>query len=118
MLPQFHRTFVAKNACGLLIQYALEAPPSGLGLRRVQWHCHAANIASRKLADKLLFTYEGTKRFERLVEPGKPDNGYDCAKAPNVTGKSLANSRDSMLLAHYCDEWDMKRELLQKIMDS
>ena len=40
-LKKYHRTHVTTNSVGLLLQYCLDPPPHGLGLRRVQWQANA-----------------------------------------------------------------------------
>jgi RimJ/RimL family protein N-acetyltransferase len=70
IFPSFQRTHVASNAIGLLLQYTLDPPSSGgLGLRRVEWKCHAGNEASRKVALRMGFELEGVLRWERAF-PG------------------------------------------------
>jgi hypothetical protein len=64
ILKSAQRTHVTTNACGLLLQHALD-PPSrgGLGLRRVQWTCDAANMSSQRTAARLGFKREGLLRW-------------------------------------------------------
>jgi hypothetical protein len=64
ILKSAQRTHVTTNACGLLLQHALD-PPSrgGLGLRRVQWTCDAGNMPSQRTAARLGFRREGILRW-------------------------------------------------------
>ena len=117
ILPAFHRTFVASNATGLLLQYVMDPPPNGLGLRRCVWQTHAANEGSRRLATRMGFILEDVQRFQRTLPLGKLGNGFDVSKLPEATGTSLGVSRDSAVFAHYCDEWQEKREEVQRTMD-
>lgn len=96
----------------------MDASPAGLGLRRCVWQAHAANEASRSLALKMLFTYEGTQRFERLMPDHKEGNGYDTSNMPDIFGRKLTQSRDTAVFGHYCDEWAEKRPMLMNIIDS
>ena len=118
ILPAFQRTFVTSNAVGLLLLYALDLPPAGLGLRRCQWQSHAANEPSRRVAARMRFTFEGVQRFQRVVPMNKVGNGFDTSHLPNVGGRKLGPSRDSAVFAHYCDEWPEKREKVLAVMDT
>ena len=117
MLPAFQRTFVASNATGLLLQYVMDGPPHGLGLRRCQWQTHTSNEPSRRLALRMGFTFEGVQRFQRALPSNRLGNGFDVAELPEATGAKLGPSRDSAIFAHYRDEWKEKRKEVQKVMD-
>ena len=118
VLPLFQRTFVASNAIGLLLLYTLDGPPSGLGLRRVQWQSHAANDRSIRAAERIGFTLEGIQRFQRILPSNKRGNGFDVSTLPGLNGRKLGPSRDSAVLAMYCDEWPEKRKDVMKRMGS
>jgi RimJ/RimL family protein N-acetyltransferase len=100
---------VTSNAVGLLLAYTLDAPPNGLGLRRSQWQTHAGNEPSRRLAERMGFTFEGVQRFHRVIPPNKKGNGCDLSCLPEAAGVKLGPSRDTAFFAHYCDEWRQKR---------
>ena len=89
----------------------------GLGLRRCVWQAHSANEASRNLALKTLFTYEGTQRFERLMPDHKQGNGYDTSNMTDVFGRKTSHSRDTAVFGHYCDEWAEKRPRLINLIE-
>ena len=55
-------------AVGLVAEYAFA--PEGLGLQRMLWYAHVGNWASRRLAWRLGFTFEGTVRAH-LVQRGQ-----------------------------------------------
>lgn len=64
IFPAFQRTHVATNDMGLLLLYTLDPPyAGGLGLRRVEWQCHAGNVASRRAALRMGFGFEGITRW-------------------------------------------------------
>ena len=117
ILPPFQRTHVASSAVGLLIAYSLDLPPDGLGLRRCQWQAHACNEPSRRLAQRMGFTFEGVQRFQRVIPLHKSGNGFDVSQLPEATGVKLGNARDTAIFAHYCDEWEEKRNLVLKMME-
>ena len=95
----------------------LDHPPAGLGLRRCQWQAHGANIASKRVAERLGFTYEGLQRFQRVLPTDKVGNGYDVSLTSDVLGTNLGPSRDSFVFAHYCDEWQEKRKEVLAVME-
>lgn len=126
ILPPFHRTHVTSNACGLLLNLALNSPSEGgLGLRRVQWQTSSANSASIATAKKLGFTYEGTLRWDRVYQggkmKGKADNGKSL-RLRNGGGEGHLNEddvgRDTVVLSMCWDDWyhDDKREFVRKRM--
>ena len=56
--PRLQRTPAATEAMYLMMAHAFE----GLGYRRYEWKCDALNAPSRRAAERLGFTYEGTFR--------------------------------------------------------
>lgn len=122
-LPAFQRTHVTTNAVGLLLHYCLEMPTAdgiqqkygpGLGLRRVQWQCHAENTPSRRHAERIGMKLEGVIRWQRVLEAGKvghevpEDRKRLCAKV----------GRHSYMLAMCWDDWEVEggREHVQALM--
>lgn len=97
--------------------YALDAPPDGLGLRRCQWHAHARNLPSRRVAERMGFTFEGVLRFQRVVPSHKKGSGFDVSSLPEATGLKLGQARDTAVFAHYCDEWAEKRKDVLRVME-
>jgi RimJ/RimL family protein N-acetyltransferase len=97
--------------------YTLDAPPGGLGLRRCQWQTHARNQPSRRLAERMGFTFEGVLRFQRAIPPHKKGNGFDVSSLPEATGSKLGQARDTAIYAHYCDEWAEKRMDVLRAME-
>ncbi len=63
--PSLQRTTAATEAMYLMMRHAFD-----LGYRRYEWKCDARNAASRRAADRLGFTYEGTHR-QALVYKGR-----------------------------------------------
>jgi RimJ/RimL family protein N-acetyltransferase len=108
---------VASNAVGLLLGYVLDAPPNGLGLRRCQWQTHASNEPSRRVAERMGFTFEGVQRFQRVIPSHKKGNGFDLSGLPEATGAKLGQARDTAIFAHYCDEWVQKRKDVMRMME-
>ena len=56
--PSLQRSRAATEAIFLLAKHALDT----LGYRRFEWKCHAGNERSRRAAERLGFSYEGTFR--------------------------------------------------------
>jgi RimJ/RimL family protein N-acetyltransferase len=118
VLPAFQRTHVASNAVGILLKYCLEpesASPPGLGLRRVEWRCHAKNAPSARLAERMGFIREGLLRFnivlpEELAKDGEKPSEKD--RWPEKYG------RHTLVLAVCWDDWEGGvRELVQGQID-
>jgi RimJ/RimL family protein N-acetyltransferase len=109
IFPLFQRTHVASNAIGLLLQYTLDPPSSGgLGLRRVEWKCHAGNEASRKAALRMGFELEGVLRWERAFPGGTVGLAVDALEKRNgSSGESLG--RHTAVFSIVWDEWEEKR---------
>lgn len=108
IFPSFQRTHVASNAIGLLLCYILD-PPSlgGLGLRRVEWKCHTANEASKRVALRMGFTLEGVLRWDRAFHGpfGVPVDALE--KRNGTTGE--ARGRHTAVYSIVWDEWEEKR---------
>jgi RimJ/RimL family protein N-acetyltransferase len=108
---------VTSNAVGLLLIYTLDAPPDGLGLRRCQWQAHAGNQPSRRVAERMGFTFEGVLRFQRVIPSHKKGNGFDVSSLSESTGSKLGQARDTAIYAHCCDEWPEKRKDVLRMME-
>lgn len=63
--PSLRQTAAATEAMYLLIGYVF-----GLGYRRCEWKCDSLNRPSRRAAERLGFTYEGTFR-QHMVYKGR-----------------------------------------------
>ena len=115
-IPKFQRTHVTTHGTGLLLQHTLDAPPKGLGLRRVQWQANSLNTRSIKTAQRLGFTLEGIIRWQRVLDPECTGNNVDVGHLPEVNGKKLGPGRHSAMLAFCWDDWIEKKEQLLKLM--
>ncbi|KAJ6111156.1 acyl-CoA N-acyltransferase [Penicillium sp. IBT 16267x] len=102
----FQRTHVTTNAIGLLLQYTLDPPSAGgLGLRRVEWKCHAENAASRRVALRMGFEFEGIARWHRTFAIGSPAEALE--KRNGTQGKLPGRHTASFSIVW--EEWDVKR---------
>ena len=63
--PSLQRTPAATEAMYLMMRHVFD-----LGYRRYEWKCDALNAASRRAAERLGFTYEGTFR-QHMVYKGR-----------------------------------------------
>ena len=70
--PRMQRTRAATEAMFLLMRLAMD----DLGYRRLVWKCHALNAPSRRAAERLGFTYEGTLRAHTVVKGRGRDTAY------------------------------------------
>ncbi len=67
--PRLQRTRAATEAMVMLLRLAADE----LGYRRLVWKCNALNAPSRRAADRLGFTYEGTLRAHMVVKGHERD---------------------------------------------
>ncbi len=70
--PRMQRTRAATEAMFLLMRLAMDE----LGYRRLVWKCNALNAPSRRAADRLGFTYEGTLRAHLVVKGRNRDTAF------------------------------------------
>lgn len=116
ILPPFQRTHVTANAIGLLLQYALDLPPHGLGLRRVQWMANRLNTRSISAVQKLGFKLEGVLRWDRIFVGSK-------ASASNGIKERAGDLRpgtvgtDTAVLALCWDDWETERARVLEVMN-
>ena len=90
--PGMPRTRAATEAMFLLLRLAAD----DLGYRRLLWKCDSLNAPSRRAAERLGFTYEGTLRADRVVK-----------------GRQRSSAYFSILE----DEWPLRRQALQAWLD-
>lgn len=69
--PLLQRTIASTEAMFLMMQWAYEA-----GYRRYEWKCNDLNIPSRRAAQRLGFSYEGTFRQAQIVKGGNRDTAW------------------------------------------
>lgn len=70
--PALQRTRAATEAMFLLMRLAMD----DLGYRRLVWKCNALNAPSRRAAERLGFTYEGTLRAHLVVKARRRDTAF------------------------------------------
>lgn len=110
----FQRTHVTTNAIGLLLQYTLDPPSAGgLGLRRVEWRCHSENTASRNVALRMGFEFEGIARWHRAFALGSPVEALE--KRNGTTGELPGRHTASYSIVW--EEWDEKRPQVVALME-
>ncbi|MGC9446054.1 GNAT family N-acetyltransferase [Cereibacter sphaeroides] len=69
--PGLQRTPAATEALVLMMAWSFAA-----GYRRVEWKCDALNLASRRAAQRLGFSYEGTFRQATVVKGRNRDTAW------------------------------------------
>lgn len=72
--PALQRTRAATEAMFLMMQWAFEA-----GYRRYEWKCDARNLPSRRAAQRLGLSYEGTFRQALVVKGRNRDTAWYAA---------------------------------------
>ena len=70
--PLVQRTRAATEAMYLMARRAFDE----LGYRRYEWKCDDLNAGSRRAAERLGFTYEGTFRQDRIVKARNRDTAW------------------------------------------
>lgn len=69
--PALQQTRAATEAMYLMMKWAFEA-----GYRRYEWKCNALNLASRRAAQRLGFSYEGVFRQATVVKGRNRDTAW------------------------------------------
>lgn len=72
--PRLQGTRAATEALTLMIRWAMEA-----GYRRFEWKCDALNAGSRRAAERLGLSYEGTFRQATIVKGRNRDTAWFAA---------------------------------------
>jgi RimJ/RimL family protein N-acetyltransferase len=90
--PAFQRSTGATEAMYLMAKYIFE----DLGYRRYEWRCNALNAPSRRAAQRLGFTFEGTFR-QAMIAKGR--------------------TRDSAWFSMLDAEWPARRAALEQWLD-
>jgi len=70
--PRLQRTVAATEAMALMMGHVFDV----LGYRRYEWKCDALNFPSRRAAERLGFTYEGTFRQAVVVKGRNRDTAW------------------------------------------
>lgn len=86
--PRMQRTRAATEAMFLLMRHAMD----DLGYRRLTWKCNALNLPSRRAAERLGFTYEGTLRNVLVVKGRRRDTAWF-----SILGDEWPERRDAIL---------------------
>ncbi|KAL8983081.1 MAG: hypothetical protein Q9205_002570 [Flavoplaca limonia] len=118
-LPPFQRTHVTSNAVGLLLQYAFDSPEyGGLGLRRVQWCANSVNTASRKVAERMGFVFEGVIRWDKVFKDGMNRGKVGNGRGEPPGAEEGDIGRDTALYGISWEEWgNGAREKVGRIME-
>ena len=70
--PRMQRTRAGTESMFLLLRLAMDE----LGYRRMVWKCNALNAPSRRAAERLGFTYEGTLRAHVVSKGRRRDTAF------------------------------------------
>jgi RimJ/RimL family protein N-acetyltransferase len=70
--PSLQRTQAATETIFRMAQYVFEQ----LGYRRFEWICNAANLPSRRAADRFGFAFEGVFRQHMVVKGENRDTAW------------------------------------------
>jgi RimJ/RimL family protein N-acetyltransferase len=88
--PMLQKTRAATEAMFLMMQWAFDS-----GYRRYEWKCNAANMASRRAAERLGLSYEGIFRQAGIIKGRNRDTAWFAAidqewPADRTSGRSDA----------------------------
>jgi RimJ/RimL family protein N-acetyltransferase len=72
MSPALQKTREATEAIYLMMRHCFD----DLGVRRLEWKCHALNAPSRKAAERFGFIYEGIFRQHLIVKGRNRDTAW------------------------------------------
>lgn len=86
--PRMQRTRAATEAMLILLRLAAD----DLGYRRLVWKCNALNAPSRRAAERLGFTYEGTLRAHQVTKGRLRDTAFF-----SIVGEEWPPCRDALL---------------------
>ena len=86
--PAMQRTRASTEAIFLLLRHAAD----DLGYRRLVWKCNALNAPSKRAAERLGFTYEGTLRAHMVVKAHLRDTDWY-----SIVGDEWPRCRDALL---------------------
>lgn len=95
--PRMQRTRAASEAMFILMRHAMD----DLGYRRLTWKCNALNLPSRRAAERLGFTYEGTLRAVLTVKGRRRDTAWF-----SILAEEWPERRDAMLGWLGAANWD------------
>jgi RimJ/RimL family protein N-acetyltransferase len=70
--PRLQRTRQATEAIYVMARYAFDE----LGNRRLEWKCDAANVPSRRAAERFGFVFEGVFRQHRVIKGRNRDTAW------------------------------------------
>ena len=86
--PAMQRTRAGTEAMFLLMRLSMD----DLGYRRMVWKCNALNAPSRRAAERLGFTYEGTLRSHYVIKGRDRDSAFF-----SIVATEWPRCRDAML---------------------
>lgn len=69
--PKLQHSIAATEAMNLMMEWAFSA-----GYRRYEWKCNALNLASRRAAQRLGFSYEGIFRNHMIIKGQNRDTAW------------------------------------------
>ena len=84
------------------MRYALDLPPAGLGLRRLEWRANSLNTKSIALAMRMGYQLDGVLRWDRVYPGDRKGNGR---KVREDDVKPGSVGRDTALLSVCWDDW-------------
>lgn len=104
--PLMQRNVLGSEALFLLLQQAFR-----LGYRRVAWRCDSTNLASRRAAERLGFTFEG--RFRQAMTRKQRNRDTDWLSMIDGEWPRVARALSAWLAAENMDDTGRERQKLR-----
>ena len=105
--PLMQRNVLGSEAIFLLLQRAFQ-----LGYRRVAWRCDATNLASRRAAQRLGFTFEG--RFRQAMTRKQRNRDTDWLSIIDSEWPQVEHALTGWLSPHNMDDSGRERQKLHR----
>jgi RimJ/RimL family protein N-acetyltransferase len=84
LAPDARGQGVLTEAARAVTEFAFGPSPRGLGLDRIEWHANAGNVSSARIAQRLGFRFEGTRRQTLLGRHGLEDDWVAGLRSTDV----------------------------------
>jgi RimJ/RimL family protein N-acetyltransferase len=108
LAPALQRTPAATEAMALMMGWAFAA-----GYRRYEWKCDALNLASRRAAQRLGLSYEGTFRQAAVIKGRNRDTAWFAAV--DTEWPRLSTAFDRWLAAENFDPAGRQKQSLSAL---
>jgi len=74
MAPGFRGRGLLTEAAQAVVEFGFADHPDGLGVKRIEWHAYAGNVASARAAQRIGFHFEGVLRLGAMGRLAREDD--------------------------------------------